>query len=641
MSCLVHVNKLAQVRPSRYLHPHRPLIITSALTFLTIANISLHSRSSGQALRGYQERLVELAKRRNAIACLGTGAGKTLIAIHLIKHVVESLRNERENHPVSSGLQQPTWFPCDSGNGLARPIPCPRPLRRLVVFVVPSVVLCEQQCRYIQLQTGIACDTLYGDKSPSSWSLTKFRRYLERYDVLCMTGGVLKNLLVSSKLTMNEIALLVLDECHQAKGNHDYCRIMEFYHARKKAIRENRPEAGTRLPKILGLTASPSNLAITQSENFDNEDGESQDEVKDLSTIKKQLEEIQGLLDSVIVAPSISEINNGSMYDDDDDDAGQHKGNHDYKREHVIEYELYMPYMLAKLALLDHAIPNPRNNRLELSDVTVSTNNSNNIDKNQDNYNSDFRASSSDIHSIAKSTPSLHALLPHIYPSTSASLTDSTSNGLTSPSSSSIVRADGGVSDADITYKDMLWESLHQDLLSRSDIYDTNDDVSDNNLKNAADISQGRNVNDRDVSNNVCERDELMGQRMASMVELDTFVDENNDKLIKLAQLLGELSHSNNTHNNFDINIGKTIESNSEGEKMYKGIVFVDRKAHCYLLYKLFQTSPLFTKARQYFQAGYLYGHGDVQVRFIYYFLLLFIVYFLSSRIPLPFHPLV
>lgn len=64
------------------------------------------------------------------------------------------------------------------------------------------------------------------------------------------TAQVLLNALRHGFLTMAQLRLLIVDECHHAHGRHPYRQIFtEFYHAADVADR----------PAVFGMTASPVN----------------------------------------------------------------------------------------------------------------------------------------------------------------------------------------------------------------------------------------------------------------------------------------------------------------------------------------------------------------------------------------------
>jgi hypothetical protein len=71
-----------------------------------------------------------------------------------------------------------------------------------------------------------------------------------------MTAQTFLDNLRYAVLSMDQVALIVFDECHHAKKAHPYNRIMtEFY---STAIKK---------PKILGLTASPVSTGVSKSDS--------------------------------------------------------------------------------------------------------------------------------------------------------------------------------------------------------------------------------------------------------------------------------------------------------------------------------------------------------------------------------------
>ncbi|GMI97873.1 dicer-like 3, DICER-LIKE 3 [Hibiscus trionum] len=164
--------------------------------------------------RGYQLQVYEVAKRRNIIAVLDTGVGKTMIAVMLIKDFGEAIKS------------------ADS--------------RKLIVFLAPTVHLVNQQFEYVKEHTSLEVEQYYGAKGVDEWTLDCWEKEVKDHDVLVMTPQILLDALRKAFLSLEKVSLLIIDECHRATGNHPYARIMkEFYH--KSKIK----------PKIFGMTASP------------------------------------------------------------------------------------------------------------------------------------------------------------------------------------------------------------------------------------------------------------------------------------------------------------------------------------------------------------------------------------------------
>ncbi|KAF8379890.1 hypothetical protein HHK36_027355 [Tetracentron sinense] len=196
--------------------------------------------------RKYQLDVLEQAKKKNTIAFLETGAGKTLIAVLLIKSVCKDLQKENK--------------------------------KMLAIFLVPKVVLVYQQAEVISERTGFKVGHYCGEMGQDFWDARRWQREFESkqvilpwivltsvtychfftsLQVLVMTAQILLNILRHSIIKMESINLLILDECHHAVKKHPYSLVMsEFYHTTPKEKR----------PAVFGMTASPVNLKGVSSQ---------------------------------------------------------------------------------------------------------------------------------------------------------------------------------------------------------------------------------------------------------------------------------------------------------------------------------------------------------------------------------------
>jgi endoribonuclease Dicer len=154
--------------------------------------------------RSYQRILFERAKHENIIVHLGTGTGKTWIALLLLQHYVEQ--------------------------------------QRPMVFLVPSVALAVQQHAVLSVhleQVQLACAyTLHRVAEETSSK------------VLVATHGAYLDLLrhYPDQYSLGQVSLMILDECHHCIGNSPYATILrDYYHTLPQNQR----------PRVLGLTASP------------------------------------------------------------------------------------------------------------------------------------------------------------------------------------------------------------------------------------------------------------------------------------------------------------------------------------------------------------------------------------------------
>ncbi|KAK9130502.1 hypothetical protein Sjap_010989 [Stephania japonica] len=164
--------------------------------------------------RKYQLELCKKALEENVIVYLGTGCGKTHIAVLLIYELQHLIR---------------------------------KPKKEICVFLAPTVPLVRQQAMVIEESTDFKVGCYYGNsknlKSHKDWD-----KEIEKYEVFVMTPQILLHNLFHSIIKMELIVLLIFDECHhaQVQSNHPYAQIMKEY----KSNLGNRP-------RIFGMTASP------------------------------------------------------------------------------------------------------------------------------------------------------------------------------------------------------------------------------------------------------------------------------------------------------------------------------------------------------------------------------------------------
>ncbi|KAF2239938.1 hypothetical protein EV356DRAFT_438263 [Viridothelium virens] len=171
--------------------------------------------------REYQLELFERAKKQNTIAVLDTGSGKTLIAVLLLKHVIEQELERR----------------------LAGQTP------KISVFLVNSVTLVFQQAAVLERNLDYEIAYLYGSMGVSTRDKELWRTIRNDNMVLVCTAEILVQCLGHSFITIDQINLLIFDEAHHTKKDHPYARLIKDFYApqRDKAKR----------PRIFAMTASP------------------------------------------------------------------------------------------------------------------------------------------------------------------------------------------------------------------------------------------------------------------------------------------------------------------------------------------------------------------------------------------------
>ncbi|MEM2956175.1 MAG: DEAD/DEAH box helicase [Candidatus Pacearchaeota archaeon] len=156
--------------------------------------------------REYQRNIFETAKNNNTLVILPTGMGKTLIALLLTKYHLSK-------NPKSK-----------------------------ILFLAPTRPLTQQHFNYfkenlpelyaeMQLFTG----KINATKRESLWKIA---------DIVFSTPQCIANDLRKNKISLENVSLLIEDECHRCLKNYDYVFV-----AKKFSEQSN--------GKILGLTASP------------------------------------------------------------------------------------------------------------------------------------------------------------------------------------------------------------------------------------------------------------------------------------------------------------------------------------------------------------------------------------------------
>ncbi|KAE8247950.1 hypothetical protein A4X06_0g4067 [Tilletia controversa] len=177
------------------------------------------STDVGVEPRLYQQQLFERAKTENVIACADTGTGKTLVAVLLLRWMLEE-----ESRRRALGER-----------------------KRISVMVVHHVPLVHQQGDYINVNSHLRVEKLYGELNIDKWNEEEWSKLLSEADVLVCTAQIVKDALAHSFLSFDDLNLLIFDEVHHATKDDVYARIMtSHYHT----------HTGHK-PKIFGMTASP------------------------------------------------------------------------------------------------------------------------------------------------------------------------------------------------------------------------------------------------------------------------------------------------------------------------------------------------------------------------------------------------
>ena len=168
------------------------------------------------AIRSYQRELAGPGiKGENYIICAPTGTGKTLVAGLIISEHLQKRKLDGKT--------------------------------RKVIFMVNTRPLAQQQMGELQkMIPGVSVKCCTGDDAV----LSTIQLLLKEEDVIVCTAGKFLNELDDSKVRLNEVSLIVVDECHHTRKNSPYARVMGCY-------LEEKQSGESELPQVVGLTASP------------------------------------------------------------------------------------------------------------------------------------------------------------------------------------------------------------------------------------------------------------------------------------------------------------------------------------------------------------------------------------------------
>eukprot|EP01062_Namystynia_karyoxenos_P045672 TRINITY_DN3397_c0_g1_i3.p1 TRINITY_DN3397_c0_g1~~TRINITY_DN3397_c0_g1_i3.p1 ORF type:complete len:1062 (+),score=296.77 TRINITY_DN3397_c0_g1_i3:72-3257(+) len=197
--------------------------------------------------RPYQREAFEACVSQNTIVCIPTGTGKTKIAAMCVRHFLDAHRG------------------------------------RKALFVVPTRPLVAQQAAYLRQHSRpahgeIRVAEVHGDNT-GGWDRVDWGLCLRESDCIVGIAEVLRGALQKRHIAARDLCLVVLDECHNATGNHPMIAMV-------RALRDDGADA--RAVRVVGLTAS---YAMGT--------------VKDEMTLIAKRKKLEGALQASIIAPRV------------------------------------------------------------------------------------------------------------------------------------------------------------------------------------------------------------------------------------------------------------------------------------------------------------------------------------------------
>jgi len=123
-----------------------------------------------------------------------------------------------------------------------------KPVDKAIVFLVPTLVLLQQQTENIAAFTGLRVGRCFGDHVPSK----DWKKLCADFDIVVCTAGSL----LHHASFENDICMAVFDECHHVHGNHPYSKVL------KRIFESKKMES---IIHVMGMSATPGGKLCIQS----------------------------------------------------------------------------------------------------------------------------------------------------------------------------------------------------------------------------------------------------------------------------------------------------------------------------------------------------------------------------------------
>ncbi|CRK99124.1 CLUMA_CG012128, isoform A [Clunio marinus] len=157
--------------------------------------------------RPYQQAIIEVGIKRNSIVYLPTGAGKSHIAIQIIKHFSDELEKTYSDGGKRS------------------------------VFLVNTNCLAKQQAEKISNELSFNVALLTGEQNVDYWDHLQWKKTLDENEILVSTAQVILDAIKQSFIKKEQINVIIFDECHHGRKDHPYHEIMKQFDEKQFNVR--------------------------------------------------------------------------------------------------------------------------------------------------------------------------------------------------------------------------------------------------------------------------------------------------------------------------------------------------------------------------------------------------------------------
>uniref|UniRef100_A0A182MYJ8 ribonuclease III n=1 Tax=Anopheles dirus TaxID=7168 RepID=A0A182MYJ8_9DIPT len=149
------------------------------------------------APRNYQVQMKDVCLAKNTLVYLPTGAGKTFIALMVMKEVSSDLRNK-----IAEGGKR-------------------------TFFLANTVALAKQQAQFFSQHMPFNVRLYTSEVNVDAWKSDRWFQEFSEVQVIVCTSQILLDVLRHGYITAANINLVVFDECHRAVGQHPMHSIMK------------------------------------------------------------------------------------------------------------------------------------------------------------------------------------------------------------------------------------------------------------------------------------------------------------------------------------------------------------------------------------------------------------------------------
>lgn len=98
------------------------------------------------------------------------------------------------------------------------------------VFLTNTVALAKQQAYWIGRLTPLRTVCYTGDLDVDNWSGVRWREEFDTNQVLVATCQIVLDVIRHGYVSLHELNIIVMDECHNATGKHQMSQLMSMYH---------------------------------------------------------------------------------------------------------------------------------------------------------------------------------------------------------------------------------------------------------------------------------------------------------------------------------------------------------------------------------------------------------------------------